>query len=158
MTAAAVHLRHLDDAWSHRWEGLREALAGMTEEEASWQAPCYAAEPREEGWPPPGTIAWQIAHVAHCKRYYAAMLHRLGATERPPEVPWSPPATLAGLLGALEAAHGAERDAVAALTDADLPRRAPNGMTASEFVAMCVRHATWHAAQIAVARRLFRTR
>lgn len=158
MSATAAHLRHLDDAWSHRWEGLGPTLDGVTEEEAAWQAPCYAAEPREDGWPPPGTIAWQVAHVAHCKSYYAAMLRRVGGTERPPVTPWTHVGTFDGLRRVLDAARVEERDAVASLADGDLGRPVPNGMTAAEFVAMCVRHTTWHAAQIAVARRLYRTR
>jgi len=86
------------------------------------------------------------------------MLRSVGTKERPAEVPWMPAATFAEVLAALEAAHADERAAVASLGEDDLARTVPNGMTAAEFVAMCVRHTTWHAAQIAVARRLFRTR
>ena len=63
VTGVETYLRQLDDAWEHKWESLRAVLDGVSEEEAAWQPPCYAAEEREEGWPPPGTIRWQVAHI-----------------------------------------------------------------------------------------------
>ena len=44
------------------------------------------------------------------------------------------------------------------LADEQLEAPLPNGMSVMEFLAMCVRHDTWHAGQIAVARRLWRQR
>ena len=77
---------------------------GVTEEEAAWQAACYAADDREEGWPAPGTVAWQAAHVAHCKRYYTRILERVGEADPPEAEPWTPLATYAEIRAAL-AAH-----------------------------------------------------
>ena len=153
-----AHLLQLDHAWEHVWESLTAALDGVTQEEAFWQAPCYAGEEREEGWPPPGTIAWQLAHVTHCKRYYAAMCRQAGAPGPPDVVPWTPCATLAELRAAVAGAHAEERAAIAALGDERLGLTAGNGIPFREFVAGCVRHVTWHASQIAVARRLYRAR
>ena len=151
-------LRMFDDGWGHPFESFVEALEGVTAEEAAWQAPCYAGEEREEGWPPPGTIAWQVAHVAHCKRYYTKLIRERAKPGRPDADPRPPCADFAAERAELEAAHREQRDAIAAITDADLQDKVGNGMTLDEFLAMAIRHDIWHAAQIAVARRLFRTR
>ena len=158
MNAVAVYLRQLDDAWAHRWESLTAVLEGVTEKEADWQAPAYAAEDREEGWPAPGTVRWQVAHIAHCKRYYTKFIRAPGVSERPPAEPRTPLATFAAEVGALEEAHAAQRTALAALRDADLEEPVGNGMPMAEFLAMAIRHDAWHGAQIAVARRLYRHR
>jgi uncharacterized damage-inducible protein DinB len=147
----------MGEAWEHHWESLRGALAGVTEEEAAWQHEAYRAEEREEGWPPPGTILWQIAHVAHCKRFYTRVLEARGRT-RPEAEPRTPVNGLAAEVDALERAHRAQVAGIAALAEGDLERRVPTGMSVREFVAHQVRHDVWHAAQIAVARRLYRTR
>ena len=154
MSEIAAYLHQLDQARSHAFESIDSALDGVGEDEAFWQAPCYAAEEREEGWPPPGSVAWQVAHLAHCKRYYAACFRQAGATERPPVTPWTPCETFAELRAALDAAHSEQRDAIASLGDDGLDLAAGNDMSFREFLAMCVRHDTWHASQIAVARRL----
>lgn len=158
MSQLDAYLHQFDQARSHSFESLDSALAGVTEDEAFWQAPCYAADEREDGWPPPGSIAWQVAHLAHCKRHYAAYFRRAGETERPPVTPWTPCATLAELLAALDAAHVEQRAAIASLGEDGLDLSAGNDMSFREFLSMCVRHDTWHASQIAVARRLYRTR
>lgn len=158
MPELAAYLHQLDQAWAHAYESVTSALDGVTDDEAFWQAPCYVGEAREEGWPEPGTIAWQVAHLAHCKRHYAAHCRRAGAGERPPVTPWEPRASFAGLRAALAAAHAEQREAIAGLGDEGLDLTAGNGMPFREFLAMCVRHDTWHAAQIAVGRRLWRTR
>ena len=150
MEAKGIFLAQLDGAWEHKWESLQGALEGVTEEEAAWQAPCYAKEEREEGWPPPGTILWQVAHIAHCKRYYRKVILHAGE-ERPPVDARTPLATLAEELAALTEAHRAQRDAIASLTDEELQEHA-------DFLTHTIRHDTWHAAQIALARRLHRKR
>ena len=158
MTELAAYLRQFDDSWSHPFESLCDVLTGVTEEEAFYQASCYVAEPREEGWPAPGTIAWQVAHIGHCKRHYTTYLVRDGVDQRPSVTPWTPHATFAELRAFLEAAHGEQRSALAALSADALDLVAGNGMPFREFLSMATRHDAWHAAQIAVARRLYRTR
>ena len=156
MKAVDAFLRQLDDAWSHKWESLNAVLEGVTDAEAEWQAPCYAAEEREDGWPAPGTVRWQVAHVAHCKRYYTKFIRAPGVTERPEADPRVLPRDFAAEMAALRETHAAQRGALAALSDADLGKPVGNGMGMAEFLAMAIRHDTWHAAQIAVARRLYR--
>jgi len=156
MKAKDAFLRQLDDAWAHKWESLSAVLEGVTEEEANWQAPCYASEEREEGWPAPGTVRWQVAHVAHCKRYYTKFVRAPGVLERPQADARVPPATFAAEVAALKEAHAAQRAALDALDDGDLAKPVGNGMPMDEFLAMAIRHDAWHGAQIAVARRLFR--
>lgn len=151
MRAIEVFLRQFDDAWRHRWESLLPVLDGVTEEEAAWQPPCYRSEPATA--PPAGTILWQIDHLARCKRAYTATL-RGHSPEKPPEAA----RTFAEALERLADAHRAQRETIASLVDADLDRPAEDGMTVAEFLTSTIRHDTWHASQIAVARRLWRTR
>lgn len=158
MDAVTAFLRAFDDAWEHKWESLADVLADLGEEEAAWQAPCYRAEPHEEGWPKPGTVWWQVAHVAHCKRYYTRIVRAPGVEERPDAAPYLPVASCADEIAGLRAAHVDQRAAIAALAEPQLALKVGNGMRLDEFLAMTIRHDTWHAAQIAVARRLYRTR
>ncbi|MGH7162891.1 MAG: DinB family protein [Planctomycetota bacterium] len=158
MSAIEAFLRQLDDAWGHAWESLESVLAGVGEEEAAWQAPCYRAEPREDGWPAPGTIRWQVAHLAHCKMHYTAILRERKRGESPPAPPWPPSPSWADDLRALEGAHAEQRDAVRAIPDGDLGMTVGAKMPLAAFLAMIARHDSWHGGQLALARRLYRTR
>jgi len=147
-------LRQFDDAFGHSFESLKSALEGVSEADAFRQPSAYAAEERADGWPPPGSIAWQVAHVVDCKRYYADRLRAIGSGEPFVDRPWTPCTGFDELRRSLDAAHAEQREALAAFADDDLDRSAGEGMTAGEFAAMTIRHDTWHASQIAVARRL----
>ena len=158
MDPVAVHLSHLDDAWAHKWESLTGVLAGVTEDEAAWQAPCYAKDEREDAWPAPGSIRWQVAHIAHCKRHYAECIRRRGEPTSPADPVRVPTHSYAQDRTELETAHADERAAIAACVGADFELKLFNAMPLGEFLAMVIRHDVWHASQIAVARRLWRTR
>jgi len=151
MRIVDAFLLSLDNAWDHDWESLTSALSGVTEEEARWQAPCYADEAASESEPPPGTIHWQVAHLAYYKREYTARL--LGDDDVPgPELPDRSTATFDEDLSSLRRAHEAERAAMAALRDEDLT---PD---LADFLTNIIRHDVWHGGQIALARRLYRGR
>lgn len=158
--AISAFLRTLDDAWDHRWESLTAVLDGVTDEEAQWQHAAYADEAREEGWPLPGSIAWHVAHVAHCKRYYTKIVVARGSDATTDVDPRSPCETFAEELGALEEAHKLQRAAIASVTDDEMHfgvgTHTP--MALAEFLAMSIRHDAWHGGQIAVLRRLYRSR
>ena len=160
MRVLDVLLMEYDHAWHHKWETMSDALADLADDEAEWQAPAYRDCTPEPGWPLPGTVRWQIAHIAHWTRYYTAMIGARGQTERPPEPERNVPEgfSLADELAELQAAHTAHRAAIAALTDEDLPLTVPNGASLAEFIITTTRHDIWHAGQIVVARRLWRTR
>ncbi len=158
MRALDVLLLAFDHAWEHKWESLQGALRGLGPEEAAWQAPAYAPAEREPGWPLPGSIAWQVAHVAHCKRHYTEMILERARPGAPPALPRPSHQGFEEEVEGLRAAHAAQRAAIAALSDADLETHVDNGTSLAEFVTTCTRHDTWHAAQIAVARRLYRER
>lgn len=156
--AVQALLRQLDDAWAHRWESLTSVLEGVDAEEAAWQAPAYAAEEQEAGWPEPGTVHWTVAHIAHCKRHYTRCLEERGGTERPPETKRTSDADFLASRRELEAAHAAQRVVIATLVDEELGLTVGNAMDVREFLTMAVRHDIWHAGQIAVLRRLWRHR
>lgn len=158
MDSIASFLFQLDQAMAHRWESMSGALEGVSEEEGSWQAPCYATEPPEEGWPLPGTIRWQVAHVAHCERYYTTLVRTRGATSAPAHPVHRATSSLAEDRAELSSAHVELRAAISACRDSELAVVVGTKMPLGEFVAMAIRHVTWHAGQIALARRLFRTR
>ena len=156
MNELSAYLHQFDEAWSHAYESFASAMEGVGEEAAFVQPAAYASEPLEAGWPAPGTIAWQLAHLTHCKRHYTQHFERVvsGAAELPEATPWTPLETLAELKAALEEAHTRERAALQALQPEHLDALAGNGMGFREFIAMVIRHDIWHASQIAVARRL----
>ena len=158
MRAVDVFLLSFDHAWAHKWESLSGVLDGVHPDEASWQAPPYGDAEVEPGWPLPGSIHWQVAHVVHCKRHYTDFLTQRDRAGRPPQPERTPGLTWDEELAGLKHAHTRQRDAMASLTDADLGTRVGNAMTVAEFLSMCIRHDVWHAAQIAVARRLYRNR
>ncbi len=158
MTGVEAFLRQLDDAWEHKWESLSTVLAAVAEKEAEWQAPCYESEEQEKGWSPPGTIRWQVAHIAHCKRHYTDFIKAPGSSERPPVPTRKPTESFDEDRKELRSAHAGERDAIASLSESHLELPVGNGMRLDIFLAMAIRHDTWHAAQIAVVRRLWRTR
>lgn len=156
MSAIDGYLRQLDDAWRHRWESLRPALDGVTEEEAAWQAACYRHEPVKSGWPRPGTIHWHVAHLEACKREYTAAMVSQGPGGQAEAA--APATTFAEAVERLARAHAAQREVIRSLSEGDLTRLVQDGMRLDEFLASTIRHDTWHAAQIAVVRRLWRTR
>ncbi len=152
MRAVDVFLRQIDEAWRHEWESLMPVLEGVTDDEASWQAPCYREEPAESDWPAPGTIYWHVVHIAECKQAYTA--HMRGAETGPFELAGS----FAADVEQLKRIHRVQREAIASLSDDDLEKVLTNDTPLGEYLTSTIRHDTWHAAQIAVARRLWRTR
>lgn len=157
--AIEVLLRAFDDAWAHQWESVMAVLDGVTADEAQWQSPAYAAEAAEDGWPLPGTIWWHVAHLAYYKRYYADILLVGPTQEKPaPSAPRVPLPTFSADLESLHANHARQRAALAGFADAQLELPMGPTMTVLEFAAMTIRHDSWHAGQIALIRRLFRTR
>jgi uncharacterized damage-inducible protein DinB len=152
-----LFLRFFDDAWSHRSESLTAALADLTEAEAAWRHASYVAEQPWPGMPSAGTILWQIAHLEHCARHYNYLLvNRL--VSRQPQTPPPESADLEGLLGALARSRSDFRRSIAALDDTHLDEPCFEDMNVEEFLRMAIRHETWHAGQIIIARRLFRAR
>lgn len=151
-------MKAFDDACRHAWESWRPSLDEVAEDEAYWQSSIYAGEPVEDGWPPPGTVVWHVAHLAHCKRYYAKALAGRAAAEMPDADARAPLADFAGELAALDAAHDRQRAVIRALRDDDLQAPVCGQRPVLDFVLSTTRHDTWHGGQIAVLRRAYRER
>lgn len=149
MRALDVYLQQFDHAWRHGWESLAPLLESVSEEEAVWQAAAYREITPDEGWPPPGSIHWHVAHLAHCKRDYTAEIRGEEAAPRPPA------RTFAASVEQLKEAHAAQRDLLCSLTEEELGRPLANGMSLAEFLTSTIRHDTWHAGQVAGVRRLY---
>jgi hypothetical protein len=152
-----VLLRAFDDAWSHRLESLTAAIRGVTEAEAAHQAAAYSQDRGFPGMPPPGTILWQIAHLEHSARHYHHLLVNRPVSMQP-QTTAPAAADLEGLLAALASSRTAFRRSIAGLEDANLDEPCFEDMNVENFLRMAIRHDTWHAAQIVIARRLYRTR
>ena len=155
--AVATLLRQYDDTWAHPWESLEVALKDVTEDEAAWQAPIYATEPSEEGWPAKGSVRWHVAHLAACKRDYACLVRDRGKAVDRSEAAFTPGESYAADLAQLIEAHQWLRREVAAMAPAELALKLNEKVPADEFIAATIRHDAWHAGQIIVARRLYRT-
>ncbi len=149
-------LRHLDDAWSHAYESVRAVLDGVSDDEWSWQPPGYDAS--EDVGPPPGSIAWHVAHLTACKNEYACHVRDRGDAVDLQGAEHEIPPTMPLALKALEAAHAWLRHEVEALQPEDLKLEANHQLALDEFLAMTIRHDSWHGGRIAVARRLYRNR
>lgn len=156
MRTVDAFVLQLDQTWDHDFESIDRVLDGVTEAEATWAGAAWAEVEPEAGWPAPGTIAWQVAHLAYYKSYYArCVLHAVGRGPEP-TVARAPAASFAEEREGLAAAHAEQRAAIASLSDDDLDRPVIDGPPLADFLATTIRHDAWHAGQIAVIRRLRR--
>lgn len=155
--AVSSLLEQLDEAYDHQsWHGtnLRGSLRGLSVDEALWRP----VRDRHN--------IWEIAtHAAYWK--YAAW-RRLTGAERgtfphkgsnwipspasPTNAQWRDEVALLG------ECHRKLHEAVAGLSDADLPRRAPGGKeTVGRLVRGIAAHDLYHAGQIQLLKRLLRS-
>jgi hypothetical protein len=132
--------------WSDELESFEYAVRGVTEEEAAWQAPAYADVERQDGWPPPGTVFWHVAHLGEYQRQLAGHLRQ----ESPPAGSYRPAARFADELARV---HDARRMVASAL--AELPDERFAGEDVVRRIQEYFLHDVWHTAQILVARRLY---
>ena len=159
MSRAVVEtlLMALEHAWDHTWEALVGVLAGVEENEAAWSAPAYDDVERRGGAPKPGSIHWHVNHLAGCKLYYISRLANILDPGSPPRENdlLEPEATYAEERARLESILKDEVNQIASLEDDDLERPVSAEKSLTEFIVATTRHDTWHAGQIAVARRLY---
>lgn len=149
-------LSAFDEAWSFKWESIIASIAEVTDDEANFQHAAYASVEREEGHPPSGTILYFVFHLADCYAYYVSLI-----VNRPQrlELPTAPSVSNMNEAVALLTANRALlRDAVASLTEEQLQEPIYNHKTVAQLVRMSIRHDAWHSGQIAVIRRLYKTR
>lgn len=157
MTSREQLLRMFDETWDHRDESVFTALKNLTPAEAGWQHPAYAHEEPMPGMPLSGTILWQIAHLAHSARHYAEIVRHRPVHEEP-HTPPPTASSLSDLRASLQRDHAAWRAEITGLSQSDLHQPCARSMKVGEFLRMAIRHDTWHAGQIVVLRRLYRTR
>lgn len=153
-TAKDELLAAFDDALSYQWESVEAALRDVSDLDAWYQHPAYLGEPTDDGYPPAGTIMWQVVHLAHCYRYYRAnIIERPNAVDDPP----TPRATtLDEAIAELRRYRSELRETIASLRDEDFAERLKNYESISEQMRMMIRHDAWHAGQIVVIKRLHR--
>ncbi len=158
MTPIDAILRQLDDAWGHPYESVASVLDGVTDDECTWQPPGYDDVEREDAGPAPGTIAWHVAHITACKNEYACYVRDRGKDVDLEGAEHEIPPTWKAARKALDAAHAWLRHEVEAVKPDELTLAANHKMPLDEFLAMAIRHDTWHAGQIAVLKRLYAQR
>lgn len=157
LTEKQTLLAAFHDAWSHKWESFELVTRDLTDAEVEFQHAAYANEKQEDGWPKPGTILWQLVHIEYWYRYYIDCL------ENPMNEPSSfpPPNSATNLAEATERLLATRRTLghrIHDLPDEGLDIMMKGRLRTGEFIRMIIRHDSWHSSQIAVARRLYRTR
>jgi hypothetical protein len=152
MSQKAELLAAHDEAWTFKWESILSALKEVSNEEAVYQHPAYADEPREEGHPPSGTILWYLVHLAHCYLNYEARVKE--RPTNPAEIPPLEALDLGQAIDNLRLARGKFRSAIEELNEEQIDEKIFNGKSVAELARMIVRHDAWHSGQIAMVRRL----
>lgn len=157
MTRKSEILAAFDDAWSdEKCESLTLALDGVTEEQAAYQHPIYSEVEPKQGYPSSGTILWHVVHLAHCCRSYASTIER--RPEAPEECSPPPADSLARAILNLKRYRDALRTTIVSVPDDQLDDKVFDYDSIAQLVRMSVRHDAWHAAQIAVVKRMYRMR
>lgn len=151
MSHVALIINALDGSWTG-YESLSQAIHGISEEEAHWQDPSYQSLPQKEGWPKEGTIFWQIAHIALCKRYYIDCLKNKSSKD----IIWPiriPDPKFSKEMDYLRVLQDEMRDLIKKLSDSDLNLMIDETTPLHQYLHEKIRHDVWHASQIAVLRR-----
>ncbi len=154
MTTKEYLLASFDDAWSHDWESYESKFADLSEEEAYYQSPVYAADEKDETMPPSGTILWHLVHLGQCWDHYGQAI-----AQRPKSVPEPEPPQVTSLADALKqvkAIRARFRTVIEGISEERLSEKMANGRAVIDFCRAAIRHETWHIGQMAVARRLYK--
>lgn len=156
MSEKEILLAGFDEGWSYQWESFELVTKDLTEEEAQYQHPVYANEKQEEGWPPMGSILWQLAHLEYWYRYYLHCFEQRPNVRRefPPVLPVS---TLDEAMERLLSTRATLRKTMTELPEIAFSEMINAKFRVGDFVRMILRHDTWHSSQISVARRLYRS-
>ena len=157
LTEKQTLLAAFDDAWSHRGESFETATKDLSEEEAQYIHPVYADVPEEDGWPNAGSILWHLVHMEYWYRYYIDCLEK-PTEEKAPLPATDSAASLAEAMQKLLAQRKTLRNMISDIPDPGLDFSLRGRIRTGEFIRMIIRHDTYHTAQIALARRLYRNR
>jgi hypothetical protein len=156
MSQKEVLLAAFDDTLSYPEESLEYILRDLTEEEARYQHLSYDSEPPEENYPPAGTALWHLVHLAHCYKHYVNKIEY--RPNQPPDILAPAADSLLEAIQNLRTHRARLRETFAALPESAFDEPIANYPSIAAFMRMVTRHDAWHSGQIAVVRRLFRTR
>ena len=118
--------------------------------------PSYAAEPLEENYPPAGTILWHLVHLAHCYKHYVNKIEQ--RPKQPQDILAPEAGSLEEALQNLKSYRLRLRDTFASLSDEAFNEPIASYRDVATFARMVIRHDGWHAGQIAVIRRIVRSK
>jgi uncharacterized damage-inducible protein DinB len=156
LTEKQTLLAAFDDARSHKWESFDLVTKDLTEDEVQFQHAAYADEKQEDGWPKPGSVLWHLVHMEYWYRYYIDCLEK--PTDGTPLPTPDSATTLEAAMEKLNATRKTLRNMISDIPDEGLDFSLRGRIRTGEFIRMIIRHDTYHTAQIAVARRLYRSR
>ena len=157
MNANDALLLSFDKALGDQWESLAQSMHDLDDDLLNWQHEAYADEPHDQGVGKPGTILWHLNHLELCHRHYLATIKAMDLDD-PPETKPAGEMNFAEVKSALERVNAELRAAIKALAPEDLAKIIRPKRDIADFIAMFTRHIVWHAAQIAVIRRLYAKR
>jgi uncharacterized damage-inducible protein DinB len=143
------------DAWSHTWESFASVTKELTEEEVQFVHPAYSDVKQDDGWPRAGSVLWHLVHMEYWYRYYIDCLEK-PTEEKAPLPEANSASTLDEAMQRLLSTRKTLRNMITDIPDEGLDFSLRGRIRTGEFIRMIIRHDTYHTAQIAVARRLYR--
>lgn len=156
MTLKEHLLTTFDDTCDHRWESFALVMKDVDQDMARYQHPIYSSEADREYNTKKGSIVWHIAHLAHCQLQYADVI-----TGRP-EVPTEPPSpninSLEAALEQITLSRAKLRSAIESVSEDELSDKVCSGDTVAGYIQTILRHDAWHFGQMAVVKRLYRSK
>lgn len=156
LTEKQTLLAAFDDAWSHQWESFELVTKDLSEVEAQFIHTAYADVIQEDGWPKAGSVLWHLVHMEYWYRYYIDCLEKPMDDRAPLPMPHAA-STLAEAMEKLLTRRKTLRNMIHDIPDEGLDISIKGRIRCGEFIRMMIRHDTYHTAQIAVARRLYRS-
>jgi uncharacterized damage-inducible protein DinB len=149
-------LATFDETWDHRWESFALVIKDVDQEMAQYQHPAYSSEADMEYNAKNGSLIWHIAHLAHCHLQYADVI--TGRPEVPTEPQFPNVDSLEAALEQITLSRAKLRSAIESVSEDQLSDKVCSGDTVAGYIQTILRHDAWHFGQMAVVKRLYRSR
>lgn len=156
MTLKGHLLATFDETWAHRWESFALVMMDVDDEMARYQHSAYSSETDTEYNAKNGSIIWHVAHLAHCHLQYADVI--TGRPEVPAEPPFPNVDTLQAALEQITLSRAKLRSAIESVSEGELADKVCSGDTVAGYIQTFLRHDAWHFGQMAVVKRLYRSK
>jgi uncharacterized damage-inducible protein DinB len=131
-------------------------MKDVDDEMSRYQHPAYSSDVDTEYNAKTGSIIWHIAHLAHCHLQYADVI--TGRPEVPAEPPFPNVDTLQGAVEQITLSRAKLRSAIESVSEDELTDKVCGGDSVAAYVQTILRHDAWHFGQMAVVKRLYRSK